>query len=163
MSSVIRYIADLHLGHENMAQKRGFANSAEHDEHVIAKWNSVVSKRDITYILGDISMEKKAPYHLLGRLNGVKYVVLGNHDRRQDVQALLKYVNGVSGIVKHKNHWLTHCPVHPFELDRVEGNIHGHVHENVLFHSKYFCASCEAVDFTPRTLQELYTLNPMLK
>jgi calcineurin-like phosphoesterase family protein len=79
--SIVRFIADLHLSHENMAKRRGFSTIEEHDEHIIEKWNSVVHKRDITYILGDITMEKSAPYHLLDRLNGQKYVVLGNHDR----------------------------------------------------------------------------------
>jgi len=45
--SVVRFIADLHLGHENMAKKRGFSSAEEHDEHVIKMWNSVVHKRVI--------------------------------------------------------------------------------------------------------------------
>ncbi len=40
--SIVRFIADLHLGHQNMATRRGFSTVEEHDEHVIAKWNSVV-------------------------------------------------------------------------------------------------------------------------
>jgi calcineurin-like phosphoesterase family protein len=60
--SIVRFIADLHLSHENMAKRRGFSTIEEHDEHIIEKWNSVVHKRDITYILGDITMEKSSPY-----------------------------------------------------------------------------------------------------
>jgi len=153
--STIRFIADLHFGHANMAIKRGFLSPEEHDEHIIKKWNNTVSKRDVTYILGDLSMEKKSPYHLLSRLNGVKHVVLGNHDRHQDVAELLKHVHSVSGMIKYKGFWLTHCPVHPVELERVYGNIHGHVHENIINEPKYFCVSCENVDYTPRTFEEL--------
>mgnify|MGYP002477993094 CR=1 FL=1 len=58
--SVVRFIADLHLGHTNMAIKRGFLTVEEHDEYIITQWNSVVNKRDVTYILGDITMEKKS-------------------------------------------------------------------------------------------------------
>jgi calcineurin-like phosphoesterase family protein len=86
--SIVRFIADLHLSHQNMATRRGFSSIEEHDEHIIAQWNSVVSKRDVTYILGDVTMEKSSPYPLLDRLNGLKHVVLGNHDRRQDVPHL---------------------------------------------------------------------------
>ena len=43
------FIADLHLGHTNMALKRGFATVEEHDEHIIEKWNSVVHKQYIKY------------------------------------------------------------------------------------------------------------------
>jgi calcineurin-like phosphoesterase family protein len=155
MSSTTRYIADLHLSHLSMAIKRGFSSIEEHDEIIIERWNRTVSKRDVTYILGDITMEKKSPYHMLSRLNGVKHVVLGNHDRRQDVQELLKYVTSVSGIILHKGLWLTHCPVHPFELERVRGNVHGHVHEKIIHHPKYYCVSCENVDYTPVTLKQL--------
>jgi len=159
------FIADLHLSHTNMALKRGFATVEEHDEHIIAKWNSVVSKRDVTYILGDVTMEKSAPYYLLDRLNGVKHVVLGNHDRRQDVKKLLEYVDSVAGMVQYKGIMLTHCPIHPMELDyRFKHNIHGHIHENIVMKmldgweeidERYICVSCERVDYTPKTLEEL--------
>jgi calcineurin-like phosphoesterase family protein len=163
--ATVRFIADLHLGHINMALKRGFATVEEHDEYIIAKWNSVVSKRDVTYILGDITMEKSAPYHLLDRLNGVKHVVLGNHDRRQDVKKLLEYVDSVTGMVQYKGIMLTHCPIHPMELDyRFKHNIHGHIHDKIVMKmldgweeidERYICVSCERVDYTPKTLEEL--------
>ena len=159
------FIADLHLSHTNMALHRGFATVEEHDEHIIAKWNSVVSKRDVTYILGDVTMEKSAPYPLLDRLNGVKHVVLGNHDRRQDVKKLLEHVDSVAGMVQYKGIMLTHCPIHPMELDyRFNKNIHGHIHEKQVMKmldgweeidERYICVSCERVDYTPKTLEEL--------
>lgn len=158
------FIADLHLSHTNMALHRGFATVEEHDEHIIAKWNSVVSKRDVTYILGDVTMEKSAPYHLLDRLNGVKHVVLGNHDRRQDVKKLLEHVESVAGMIQYKGIMLTHCPIHPMELDyRFKHNIHGHIHDKVVMldhwtnipDERYVCVSCEQVDYTPKTLEEL--------
>ena len=163
------FIADLHLSHTNMALHRGFATVEEHDEHIIEKWNSVISKRDIVYILGDITMEKSAPYHLLDRLNGTKHVVLGNHDRKQDVKKLLGYVESVAGMIQYKGIMLTHCPIHPMELDyRFKHNIHGHIHDKVVMKSenygllerhvpdeRYVCVSCERVDFSPKTLEEL--------
>ena len=74
--SKVRFIADLHLGHTNMALKRGFATVEEHDEYIISQWNKKVSKRDITWILGDVTMESSKSYPLLNRLNGMKKVVL---------------------------------------------------------------------------------------
>jgi len=144
-----------------MALRRGFESVEAHDEHVIAQWNSVVDKRDVTYILGDVTMEKKAPYALLDRLNGIKHVVLGNHDRRQDVPHLLQHVESVMGMKEYKGIMLTHCPIHPMELDyRFPSNIHGHIHDNVVMlngcpDSRYICVSCERVDYVPRTLEEL--------
>ena len=168
--ATVRFIADLHLGHTNMALHRGFATVEEHDEYIIEKYNSVVSKRDVTYILGDVTMEKSSPYPLLDRLNGVKHVVLGNHDRRQDVKKLLEYVDSVAGMIQYKGVMLTHCPIHPMELDyRFSRNIHGHIHDkvvtkdiyeygykiNTIPDERYICVSCERVDYTPKTLEEL--------
>lgn len=168
--SVVRFIADLHLGHENMARHRGFTSVEEHDEYVIQRWNSVVHKRDVTYILGDITMEKSSPYYILDRLNGTKHVVLGNHDRRQDVNKLLEHVDSVAGMMQYKGIFLTHCPIHPMEMEyRVKHNIHGHIHEKhvekdfTLFgiplfkrvDRRYHCVSCEHVDYTPKTLHQL--------
>lgn len=165
--SIVRFIADLHLGHTNMALHRGFATVEEHDEYIITQWNSVVSKRDVTYILGDVTMEKKASYVLLDQLNGAKHVVLGNHDRRQDVPHLLKHVESVAGMIQYKGIMLTHCPIHPMELDyRFNKNIHGHIHEKQVMldipiapmeiaDDRYVCVSCEQVDYKPKSLQDL--------
>lgn len=159
--STVRFIADLHLGHENMAIKRGFANAEQHDEHVINMWNSVVHKRDLTYILGDVTMESNKYYHLLDRLNGRKKVVLGNHDMPKHVPDLLLHVDQVAAMMCYKGIWMSHCPIHPMEINyRVQRIIHGHIHEKVVMldgcpDPRYHCVSCERVDFIPRTLHEL--------
>jgi len=163
--AIVRFIADLHLSHTNMALHRGFSTVEEHDKHIIEKWNSTVHKRDVTYILGDITMEKSSPYHMIDRLNGIKHVVLGNHDRQQDVKKLLEHVNSVAGMVQYKGVMLTHCPIHPMELEyRFNRNIHGHIHEKQVMKmldgweeidERYICVSCERVDYTPKTLEEL--------
>lgn len=42
------FISDLHLGHENMAIKRGFSCADEMNEYIIKSWNSVIDKIDLT-------------------------------------------------------------------------------------------------------------------
>ena len=168
--STVRFIADLHLGHDNMAKRRGFQSTADHDNHIISRWNSVVSKRDLTYILGDVTMESKSHYQALDKLNGRKIVVLGNHDKASHVKDLLNHVESVSGMVKYKGIFLTHCPIHPRELEyRVSHNIHGHIHSNYVEYDvrlfgikivsrvdrRYICVSCEHTQYLPKTLAEL--------
>lgn len=121
--------SDPHFHHENMAKRRGFSCAEEQDELIVKNWNNTVSKRDCVYLLGDITMEKKQ-YQILSRLQGVINVVLGNHDERQHVREMLKYVNSVSGMIDYKDKViLTHCPIHPSQLEfRYSHNIHGHVH-----------------------------------
>lgn len=148
-------ISDLHLSHKNMAIKRGFIDEHDQDEEIIAKWNSVVTKGDTVWILGDITMERSSPYHLLSRLKGYKKVVLGNHDKPQHVPELLKYVNSVCGMVKYKHAIFTHCPIHNSEVSRFSLNVHGHVHENSLDDARYVNVSAEVVDYTPVLLTKI--------
>jgi len=159
--SIVRYYSDPHFGHLNMAIKRGFKDQYEMNEHIISEWNKVVSKRDVTWILGDITMEKSFDYYNLDQLNGIKKVILGNHDEPQHVPALLTYVNSVSSMryLKDKefgNIIFTHAPIHPCELEyRYTINIHGHVHENTLEDKRYINVSAEVIDYKPKTLKEL--------
>lgn len=156
----VRFISDLHFGHENLAKNlRGFDSAIEHDEFIIQSWNDVVTNsKDITYILGDITMEHSKFYYLLDRLIGIKHVILGNHDRRQDVKKLLNNVDSVSGMINYKKQFiLSHCPVHPTELDyRYSHNIHGHVHANTLGDKRYINVCCEVIDYKPKTIEELF-------
>lgn len=154
MSQVFFY-SDLHLSHENMAKARGFSSAEEHDNHIIQKWNQKVSKRDVVWLLGDITMEKRAPYFLVEKLNGLKRVVGGNHDRPQDTKELLKYVQSISGMVKYKGFVLTHCPIHESEISRFRGNIHGHVHAKSLPDYRYFNVSAENINYEPISLEGL--------
>lgn len=173
--SVVRFIADYHFGHEFMAKHRGFSDVFEMNEHIVAEHNKIVHKKDLTYILGDITMETDKWYFYLDQMNGRKKVILGNHEDPKHIPELLKYVESVASMVKYKGIFLTHCPIHPQELEyRVHHNIHGHLHEKVVStqiipeslyrkidgqigkpHKKYTCVSCEQVDYKPKTLKEL--------
>ena len=148
--------SDPHFGHESMAIKRGFSGAEEHDELIIKNWNTVISKRDTVYLLGDITMETSKHYHQLTRLNGLIRVVGGNHDKPKDCKALLNCVESISGMVQYKGYILTHCPIHPVELyKRFKGNIHGHVHGDSLEDPRYINVSMENINYTPITIESL--------
>lgn len=155
------FISDLHLGHENMAIKRGFSCADEMNEHIIKSWNEIVNKKDTVYCLGDLTMERSIFYPLLDRLKGYKKIILGNHDKPQHIPELLKYVNNVASMkyLKDKNFGniiFTHAPIHPCELEyRYTLNIHGHVHLNTLPDKRYINVSAEVIDYKPKTLKEL--------
>jgi calcineurin-like phosphoesterase family protein len=166
-------IGCLHLGHKSIAHHRGFQDEFYHDEHLIDSWNSVVDRRDLTYILGDITMETSKWYFQLDRLNGRKIVVLGNHDRHQDVRELLNYVESVGGAIDYKGCLLTHVPIHPNEIGFCRANIHAHIHQNTLHEveisnsyndvrsiitptlHKYYCVDAKLINYKPKTLEEL--------
>lgn len=149
------FIGCLHLGHENMAKHRGFEHSHDHDEYLIRQWNFVINKRDKVYILGDVTMESKKHYPQLARLNGIKTVVLGNHDKESHIPELLKYVDKVAGCVKYKGYILTHIPVHETQLHRFRGNIHAHIHEEKIEDNKYIHTDAKLLNFKPQTIEQL--------
>lgn len=66
------YISDLHLGHKNILafDNRPFFSLEEMTETIISNWNSVVSKNDSVYVLGDMFWNNAEIPIVLPRLNG---------------------------------------------------------------------------------------------
>ena len=159
--SKVLFTSDLHFGHKWVAQDRNFHDEFYHDEKIIENWNKVVNKRDIVYILGDITMESNFWYYQLDRLNGTKRVVLGNHDMQRDVPELLKYVEYVSGVIKYKGFMCTHIPIHHKELydnnykTKWRGNLHGHMHRFIINDSMYYNVGLDANNMTPIAFEEI--------
>ena len=151
--------SDPHFHHENMAKHRGFSSAEEMNELIVKNWNNTISKRDAVFLLGDITMEKKQ-YEILGRLQGMIHVILGNHDQRQHIREMLNYVHSVSGMIDYKKMViLTHCPIHPSQLElRYSHNIHGHVHENSLDDPRYINVCAEMINYTPVEFSKLITI-----
>lgn len=160
------FIADTHFGHANILKyTRGqFATIEEHDEHIIARWNSVVRPNDTVYLLGDAVMNRRC-LPTLWRLQGKKILIAGNHDDFP-ARELLSYFDDVRSLKAFKKHGFvaTHVPLHPHCLDRWPVNVHGHLHDlRVNAHQlavaftdlRYVCVSCEQVDYTPIALPEL--------
>ena len=167
------FIGCIHISHKWMAIQRGFDTVEEYDEHLIESWNKVVKRKDLVYILGDITMETNEHYHQLDRLNGHKIVVLGNHDLPKHVKDLLNHVESVAGMIDYKGCALTHCPIHPNEISFYRLNIHAHIHENTLSEiecvdrygddsdklfktkHKYFCVDAHKLNYTPITMEQI--------
>ena len=166
--SNVRLISDYHFGHKFMAQLRGFKTTDEMNNHIIEEHNKVVNKKDLTYILGDISMHDPTYYPLLDKMNGRKRIIMGNHDDMKDAKELMKYCEQLGALFKYKGIFISHCPVHPSELEyRVQYNIHGHTHENFmkadvfelgkgyLPDKRYINVCCEVQNYKPKLLKEL--------
>ena len=80
------FTADTHFGHANIIGycARPFASVEEMDEAMIANWNAVVGADDVVWHLGDFALRADAKHvgAVFRRLNGVKHLVLGNHDKQ---------------------------------------------------------------------------------
>ena len=62
------FISDLHFNHENIIKycNRPFPNVDKMNSSIINNWNSVVSKDDVVYFLGDFMFGPKQIFHILG-------------------------------------------------------------------------------------------------
>jgi len=157
-----RYVlSDLHLGHRNIHKFRNrpdgsaFRDGQEHDEYVMDMWTTLIPRRSLVYVLGDIAFNNGA-VEKFRKLHGTKHVVLGNHDvpacRFGDcchiAPMFMKSVNG-------KRIIMTHIPIHFHTLERWEFNIHGHQHDNMFISERHINVCLEAIDFIPRLLEEI--------
>ena len=155
--SNVWFCSDLHFGHQNIHKfRREFESEEANREFIKSSWRDCVTKRDIVYVLGDacFSMDTVANF---SELPGEKILVRGNHDLL-DTQVYLKYFSGVYGILKYKEFWLSHAPIHPEEL-RGKINLHGHVHNATIKDNRYLnCCPENLVPLVGRPLISLYEI-----
>lgn len=151
------FTSDLHIGHRNCATKyRGFSTVEEHDQTLKENWIKHVGKRDKVFILGDIGEFKKPQgLEFYKDLPGYKHLIMGNHDNLP-TKYYLEVFDKVDGIVKYNNWWLTHAPIHPFEL-RGRQNVHGHIHGNHIPDKMYFNVNVDVRDMRPVNIDEIVT------
>jgi len=154
------FIGDTHFGHRNIIHFeeikpfRPFATIEEHDQELVQRWNSRVRSQDIVYHLGDFCFGREN-IEIAGQLKGKKRLILGNHDTYPSA-AYLKYFEKLGGaITVGKEFLLTHIPVREGELSRWAYNIHGHLHTHVLPDKRYINVSCEQVNLTPISIDEV--------
>lgn len=142
------FTSDLHFGHKNLCQGLRGMTAEESDKLIIDNWNKVVTKRDLVYVLGDITMENQNDIpKYISQLNGRIILIGGNHDTKQCCDVYRKLGITVMGCLKYKGFICTHIPVHPYELEQedrqlLRGNIHGHVHR---------AGEIDGINYSPKT------------
>lgn len=150
-------IADTHFGHAKIiefeAAARPFSTIEEHDDELVHRWNTVVKPKDTVWHLGDV-LFGEGTFATLGKLNGVKKLVMGNHDH-YPVTRYLEHFNSLHGTVSLHGYILSHVPVHPGQFGRFKGNIHGHLHSKTMDDPRYANVSAERQHLTPRLLDQV--------
>lgn len=168
--------ADLHLSHQGIVKflcedgitkERPWDNIHDMNEAIIHNWNSIITPRDRVLVLGDAVINRSA-LPQIGRLNGQKELVMGNHDVFR-TEEYMEYFHKVHGSLKIDDIIFTHIPVHPSELgSRWKVNCHGHLHSKVVMREwnhyddvwyepdeRYICCSLEHINYTPISLEDL--------
>lgn len=79
----IFFTSDWHLGHEKSLEydKRPFRDMNHMHESLVTRFNSTVPVNGITYFLGDMGNRPDDMRKVITRLNGIKVLILGNHDK----------------------------------------------------------------------------------
>jgi len=144
--------SDLHFGHKNIMNfcpvtRARFRNDVEYmNEAMIKEWNDLIGAEDTVYILGDIAfMGGYNASLIVKRLNGIKILVEGNHDRktlkdvhfRNQFKEVHKYLdinyNGTKVV-------MFHYPIAEWDqMHRGSVHFHGHLHGGVSGMEKYRC------------------------
>lgn len=153
--------SDLHLGHTLAAKMRGFSSVKEHDIFILDTLNDMLGRRNKLFVLGDIAWNKEA----LSELKKMPFTmdaVLGNHDTYSS-KDYAEVFNKVYGIVRYKKLWLTHAPIHPQEIYRCKGNVHGHIHYGAATKNlglPYYNVNLEFHDMKPVAFEDIAALFP---
>lgn len=87
------------------------------------------------------------------RRNG-KVSVSGNCTEHVHISEIVKNFDSVHSLIKYKEFWLSHAPLHPQEL-RGKINLHGHVHGSTIPDRNYFNCCLENTNYSPISLQQI--------
>lgn len=146
--------SDPHFGHEAIIEyeSRPFENAAHMDQTLLDNWNKRVSKKDMVYILGDVSFHNFAiTEEIIRSLNGRKRLILGNHDRNR---SLTWWKNaGFEEVYEHPIcyggfYWFSHEPMY-INKNMPYVNIHGHIHGQKYEGDQYVNVSVEQINYAP--------------
>ncbi len=153
-------ISDVHFFHQNILKydrvgQAYFTDVQQRFQLMKTWWNEMVSPDESVIMLGDTCFVKEE-LHRLKELNGNKYLVRGNHDEFSEWRYLetagFKRVMPrvcVAGLL------FTHYPIHPIEKQRYAGNVHGHIHSEVIDDPYYLSVCAEQIGYRPKKLREI--------
>jgi calcineurin-like phosphoesterase family protein len=157
-------IADTHFNHAKIIEyeDRPFQDVDEMNYHMIRAWNNAVEPDDRVWHLGDVGFGNKDKLRdIISTLNGVKYLVLGNHDLMigknrawLDIgfEEVYKFPVCIRNFV-----WLSHRPMY-MNRHMPYLNIHGHLHSNTItnpYKTAFVNVSVEVIDYTPVLLESI--------
>jgi calcineurin-like phosphoesterase family protein len=158
---MIFFISDHHFFHSRIIKlvKRPFKTVDIMNATMVSRHNEIISPKDHVIFGGDFSFgSKEVQKELLNSLNGIKILVLGNHDgnakrmREVGFKNVLKVYEDDYIVLRHNPHHFTETEINSGKL-----LLHGHKHENLVEAEKgNFINICvEQQNYYPMTLQQL--------
>lgn len=159
------FTADTHIADPHILRMRPFPDIASHDEAVIARWNARIGPADEVWHVGDVfgGIGRLHGAALFARLNGVKRLVIGNHDSNRVLElpwaappvdhARLTLRADTGAEVRL---YLSHYPMRSWPgLWRGTRHLYGHTHSMLQGTSQSCDVGADAWDYTPASLDEV--------
>ena len=172
------FTSDTHFFHENIIKycNRPFDNAEEMNKELVKRWNEIVPKDGIVFHLGDVSLtaSPKNLDSLLHKLNGTKYLVIGNHEKDALGKDYIRsYWAGIYDIIeiyvpdeeityKEQHIVMCHYPMITWNAShRGSWQLFGHVHgglsnKGIMQHSPaQLDVGVDTNNYTPYSYQEI--------
>ena len=177
----IWFTSDHHFGHANIIKycNRPYNSVAEMNSLMQSAWNSVVESGDTVYYLGDFAMQPQMVTEILPKLNGIKILIAGNHDKChggaakwvehymaagfESIQKQMEMEIGADNVLLH--HFPYRNESDPAQkhygsrpVDRGRWLLHGHVHNRWKVSKRQINVSVEPWNFEPVNLETIRRL-----
>jgi calcineurin-like phosphoesterase family protein len=151
------FTSDTHFGDHRVLNlyPRPFANVAEMDEGLIARWNAACGPDDEVWHLGDFARTAARAAAILPRLNGRKHLILGNND--PPPAAGWESVGAYAEIEREGVFLvLCHYPFRSWNRQHQGGwNLHGHSHGRLAPLPRQHDVGVDANGYAPVRLEDL--------
>lgn len=167
---MIYFISDTHFHHSNIIKycNRHFKDI---NETIISNWNSIITKDDVLYHLGDFCLSNDDEIkNIFNRLNGNKILIRGNHDRKP-----VKFYENIGfGVLTHApivldeyKLMLSHVPLPDVKIKDGYINLHGHIHNKKISddypknysENRHINLSVDVTNYKPISLDEIRSKN----
>lgn len=167
---MIYFISDTHFHHNNIVKycRRPFHDINEMNETIISHWNSLITKQDTVYHLGDFCLSSDEEIqNIFNRLLGNIILIRGNHDRKSVKfyeKIGFKVLTHAPILLDEYKLLLSHVPVPDSKIPEGYINLHGHIHNKkisddypnrIYSENKHINLCVDVIDYKPISLNEI--------
>ena len=164
---MIYFTSDLHLGHRGIItmRDRPFSDVEDMNRCLLRNYNAIVHKDDTVYILGDIChhMTAEEADRWIARMNGKKYLLTGNHDKKYDPSLFVEMRDFMTVSLGGIYFALMHYPMLSWpKMKSGSIHVHGHIHSDESYNLKNreegilrYDAGVDANQFLPVSVQQV--------
>jgi len=161
---MIYFTADQHFHHDPIIQmcNRPYKNGHHMHKDIIRKYNELITDSDTVYIIGDISYSKdKEPIRrIVDKLNGQKYLILGNHDYLNPFDYIDMGIISVHTSLEINTSFGNYILVHDPAISQIDRNrtfLCGHIHDLFVQQKNCINVGVDAHNFYPITIAQVNT------